>query len=166
MEERFGDVARRASKLLYLVPSVLVQEGFKTDILADTIDQFKDDIPSPHLIESEIDNWRCTYLNLPKDKVPTTIAGAIKEIDAVNFPNVFVMLKLVATFPITPCECERSFSTMRRLKSWLRSSMDTERLGALALMNAHYNHEVSYTRASDLFFQLFPRKLEKTNLVF
>ena len=129
MEERFGDVARRASKLLYLVPSVLIQEGFKTDILADTIDQFKDDIPSPHLIESEIDNWRCTYLNLPKDKVPTTIAGAIKEIDAVNFPNVFVMLKLVATFPITSCECERAFSTiMRRLKSWLQSSMVTERL--------------------------------------
>ena len=92
---------------------------YTTAVLAVAIEQYKDYIPSPHLIEAEINNWRCTYLTLPKDKVASTIARAIKKIDAACFPNVFVLLKLVATSPKTSCDCERSFSNMWRFKSWL-----------------------------------------------
>ena len=104
--------------------------------------------------------------DMPADEVPTTISGAIKVLDSDHFPNLFILIKLVATFPITSCECERSFSTLRRLKTWLRTTMDTGRLGALALINTHYNHTVDYNKVAELFFQLFPRKLEIDNLIF
>ena len=105
-------------------------------------------------------------MNQEPENIPTTIAGALKVIDKMYFPNLFELLKLVATFPITSCECERSFSTLRRLKTWLRSSMETDRLAALALMNTHYGHPVCYNRVADLFFQLYPRRLFKSNLIF
>ena len=44
--------------------------------------------------------------------------------------------------------------------------METSRLGALALMNIHYDHKIDYNQVADLFFQLFLRKLEKENLIF
>ena len=170
LEERFSDVSRRASKLLYLVPSMLIREDFEMSCLDNAIDQYQDDIPNPDLIRMEITSWRHKFQNVPADEVPTTIAGAMKVIDADYFPNLFILLTLVATFPITSCECERSFSTLRRLKTWLRTwlrtSMETGRLGALALMNAHYDHCVDYNEVADLFFQLYPRKLEKNNLIF
>ena len=145
---------------------MLIHEDFKMSKLRDAINEYRDDIPHPDIVEQEIDNWRNSFMQQTTTEVPTTVAEAMKAVNAVHFPNVFALLKLVATLPITSCECERSFSTLRRLKTWTRSTMETDRLGALALMNVHYNHKVSYTRASDLFFQLYPRKMQKTNLVF
>nr|CAB3267957.1 zinc finger MYM-type protein 1-like [Phallusia mammillata] len=38
------------------------------------------------------------------------------------FTQVFILLKLLLVCPVSSCECERSFSTLRRLKTWLRST--------------------------------------------
>ena len=36
----------------------------------------------------------------------------------IDLPNLIILLKLVATYPITSCQCEHTFSTLRRLKTW------------------------------------------------
>ncbi|XP_065665586.1 52 kDa repressor of the inhibitor of the protein kinase-like [Hydra vulgaris] len=41
------------------------------------------------------------------------------------------------TSPVTSCECERSFSVMRRLKDYTRTTMSEDRLNGLALMYIH-----------------------------
>ncbi|XP_046862975.1 uncharacterized protein LOC124456622 [Xenia sp. Carnegie-2017] len=41
------------------------------------------------------------------------------------------------TLPITSCECERSISALRNLKTYQRSTMVEERLNGLALMRIH-----------------------------
>ena len=45
------------------------------------------------------------------------------------------LLRILWTIPVNVCECERSFSSLRRLKTYLRSTMDQERLSALALIH-------------------------------
>ena len=97
--------------------------------------------------------------------LPSTLASAIKECDKTRFPNLFILLKIGCTLPVTSCECERSFSTMRRLRTWLQSSMNMKRLSALAIMNIHRDIEVNYQKAAQLFFQLHPQKLQESNLV-
>ena len=93
MNQRFSVKTRRASKLLYLVPSMLIQENFNIALLEDVIEEYRDDIPYPDIIKIEI-----------------------------------------------------------------HTIMDTDRLGALALMNVHYNHDINYTKAYDLFFNCIRRK--------
>ena len=39
--------------------------------------------------------------------------------------------------PVTSCEAERSFSILRRIKTYLCSTMKQERLTGLALLNVH-----------------------------
>eukprot|EP00057_Strongylocentrotus_purpuratus_P016041 XP_011670515.1 PREDICTED: uncharacterized protein LOC105441264 [Strongylocentrotus purpuratus] len=39
---------------------------------------------------------------------------------------------------LTSSECERSFSALRRLKTWLRSTMTQKRLNAVAVCNSHH----------------------------
>ena len=44
-------------------------------------------------------------------------------------------LKIAVTLPISSASAERSFSAMKRIKSWLRASMGNERLSDLAVIN-------------------------------
>nr|XP_054761170.1 zinc finger MYM-type protein 1-like [Lytechinus pictus] len=53
------------------------------------------------------------------------------------FPEVRTLMKLLLVCPVSSSECERSFSTLRRLKSWLRNTMTQRRLNAVAVCNVH-----------------------------
>ena len=83
---------------------------------------------------------------VPKSQRGSTLATAIKESDEGHFPNIFVLLKIACTLPVTSCECERSFSAMRRHRRWLRSTMKTERLTDLTIMNVQREAEVDYEK--------------------
>lgn len=52
-----------------------------------------------------------------------------------TFPNAYRFMQIALVLPISSATCERSFSTMRRIKNWLRSSMDQDRFSSLALAN-------------------------------
>ena len=51
-----------------------------------------------------------------------------------TFPNVATAVRIYLTIPVNNCEGERSFSTLSRVKNYLRSTMAQDRLGALSLM--------------------------------
>jgi len=51
--------------------------------------------------------------------------------------NVVIIIRLVLTMGATSATPERSFSTMRRLKTWLRSTMTQKRFNSLSLLNVH-----------------------------
>ena len=51
------------------------------------------------------------------------------------------LVKLLLTAPATSCTAERSFSMLRRLKSWLRTTLSQERLNHGAVL-ATYAEEV------------------------
>ncbi len=52
-------------------------------------------------------------------------------------PNMFKVVKVLATMPISSCEAERSFSTLRRIKNHMRTTMGQERLSALNVIAMH-----------------------------
>ena len=47
------------------------------------------------------------------------------------------LCRLLLVCPVSSCESERSFSALRRLKTWLRNSMTQPRLNAVALCHIH-----------------------------
>ena len=53
------------------------------------------------------------------------------------YPNMVTIITILVTMPLSTTIPERSFSTMRRVKTYLRSKMKTERIAALALMHAY-----------------------------
>lgn len=52
-----------------------------------------------------------------------------------TFSNVFKLMQIALTIPVSSATCERSFSTMRRIKNWLRSRMSQDRFSNLSLIN-------------------------------
>lgn len=53
------------------------------------------------------------------------------------FSEVKRLLALIQCQPISAASCERSFSCLRRLKTWLRSTMAQKRLSHVALLTTH-----------------------------
>nr|CAH7712964.1 unnamed protein product [Callosobruchus chinensis] len=51
------------------------------------------------------------------------------------FPNVVVAIKIFLTMPVTVASCERSFSKLKLIKTYLRSTMGQERLSGLAILS-------------------------------
>jgi len=57
------------------------------------------------------------------EMLPSNALHAIKHCDPVIFPNIFVLLKVLCTLPVSTATPERSFSGLKRVKSYLRNSM-------------------------------------------
>jgi hypothetical protein len=52
-------------------------------------------------------------------------------------PEVINLLRLYLTLPVTSCTAERSFSGLRRLKTYLRSTVTQKRLNHIAVLHFH-----------------------------
>ena len=64
----------------------------------------------------------------------------LKEKDVLMMmPELSKVLKIYSVLPISSCEAERSFSALKRLKTYLRSKMGQNRLSSLALMHLERN---------------------------
>ena len=88
---------------------------------------------------------------LQKEEKPSDLAAALKSCNRAVYPNIFQMLHLFLTLPITTCECERSNSALRRLKTWTRSTMEEDRLNGLALMMIHRQVGINVNSIIDKF---------------
>lgn len=156
-ESRFSPLSVTASRLLGLIPSIQCNSGVTVDI-SEVVQLYQDDLPSPELTDHELKRWTLKWQNKPSEQRPTSCAEAIKQCDALIYPNIFKLLK-------TSCECERSASTLRRLNTFMRSSMGEDRLSSLALIHTHYDMAVNLDEAVNIFSKLHPRRLELTSVL-
>jgi hypothetical protein len=68
---------------------------------------------------------------IPKEKMgPVAILKFLKRHD--SFPNASIAYRVLLTIPVTVASAERSFSKLKLLKSYLRSTMTQQRLTDLA----------------------------------
>ena len=56
------------------------------------------------------------------------------------FSQIETLVKLLLTMPCSNAEAERSFSCLRRVKTYLRNSMKQERLNHVAVIQVHQEH--------------------------
>lgn len=102
------------------------------------VEQYSSDLPSPELLDEELDRWKFHFSSCAETEFPDSVAAALKMCDPSLYPNIYVLLKIGCVLPVTSCECERSASVVRRLNNYMRASQSTERLSGLALMNVNY----------------------------
>lgn len=114
--------------------------------LSDKIkSEFDAFLPHPSSFESEITTWKLhmaewTNVDTKEDLLSTC---NFAEENRLFYPNIHTILLLLLCLPVGSVSCERSFSALRRLKTWCRNSMTDERLDSLAL--GYINHERTFT---------------------
>ena len=61
------------------------------------------------------------------------VLDLVFELDLISaFPQIVLLLQFLLTFPLTSVSTERSFSTLNRVRTFLRSTMSQSRLSSLA----------------------------------
>lgn len=76
---------------------------------------------------------------------------ALQNCDALYFPNIYNIFKILCTFTISVATAERSFSTLRLLKTYLRSTMLEDRLNGLSLLYMHRNIDLDINEIINRF---------------
>lgn len=87
-------------------------------------------------------------------------AKVLPHVDQDYYPNIHTLFVIMATLPVTSCECERSISLLRLVKSILRTTMCEDRLIGLALLQYHHDIPLDPEEVVEEFAQCHPRRLE------
>ena len=75
------------------------------------------------------------------------------------YPNIRRIVIIMLTFPVTNVCCERSLSSLRRLKSWVKATMGEERLCGLVMLHVHRDMNVSRENILRRFDETGHRKI-------
>ncbi len=75
----------------------------------------------------------------------SSVYEVLKELSTLQtvFPNLVNMLQIILTIAVNSASCERSFSSLKRIKTWLRTTMTEERLIDLATLSIERDLSVS-----------------------
>ena len=104
------------------------------DIWRDIKDEYGDLLPSIATVDAELEMWQLTTESLSEDD----LCQLLTHTDTM-FPNIHTIFYVLLTMPVSTATAERSFSCLRRLKTYLRSTTKATRLSSLALMNIHHD---------------------------
>ena len=138
----------------YLLPRVIgnitneqiaMFETYQTDLTCN-LDEFK----------REIARWRTRWSITPRDQMPTSLCA----VNPVLYPSIDTILCIMLTMPVTSATAERSFSVLRRLKTYVRSTMNNDRLSSLALMHIHRDFSVDLDRVMEKFVSAKTRRTD------
>lgn len=94
------------------------------------------------------------YTNRTLHRPPNELLSFLFDCDLqTSFVEVTKLLKLAVTIPCTSVSVERSFSAMKKIKTFFRSRMTEERLTALAYLNIEKERLLKLLQNEDDFFE-------------
>ena len=120
----------------------------------------------PDDFKSVLLEWRRACANMKEEDRPNSLLGTFKIADGDVFPDTKTLLHIGCTLPVTSSEAERSFSGLRRIKSYMRSMMNEDRLVALALMHIHHGMDINVPAICEEFAKTNKRRLFKSCIIF
>jgi len=108
-------------------------------------------------LRDEIALWHQKWIGLrlknESNFVPETAVtvAAMEACDQTTFPLIHTFMSILVTLPVSIASAERSLSTLRRVKTWLRSRVTEDRLTNLTLMIIHRDIQVDVDKVIDHF---------------
>ncbi|KAL4104264.1 hypothetical protein QTP88_019573 [Uroleucon formosanum] len=155
------------------VPSNNIEEYYKKSIFIPYLDDLmmalnvrfiphNETITSLQYIlpKAEYEIWQAKWKNIENNLKPTTAIEALSICDNLMYPNMYESLKILAIIPIFTATAERSFSTLRRLKTYLRNTTSESRLVGLTLLATHRDIDIP----DDILLDKFANSGKERNL--
>ena len=160
LETRFDKKSRICADLLVLTPTISASDKFDPASEVDNMLTWECHLPCSVQLQNEILRWKSFWQRRVDagNEIPDAFVTAITAVSKEEFPNIYTLLCIACVLPITSCEAERSFSTLRQTKTYLRNSMLTPRLSALILMAQHTTN-FNVDRVIEIFVRKHARRM-------
>lgn len=136
LNDRFSENNTPAFSLLLLHPANMLK--IPLEDLKSKIEDFAS-FYSLENINSEIELWHKVWAdkNLASISLENMELCEVEKETNIFFPTIKRALHISMALPCTTCTVERSFSTLRRVKTWLRATMGPDRLNGLCMLSVH-----------------------------
>jgi len=155
LQARFNNHKKQISSLHKLLPKICN----KFEIDANDFEIYSEFLDI-EVLPTEIQLWKRKWSNKPEKDKPNSAIEAYIKCNYEYFPNISFLLKLLATLPVSTSTPERTFSTMKRLKNYLRNSSGQERLTGLALLSVHRQIHIDPAEVIDHFAKEKNRQID------
>ena len=153
---RFDKHAKQVASLQGLLPSFISESSSPSDI-QEAVEFYSDDLPNAGILDEEFCRWKRKWLSIPSHDRPHLLHEALQQYSQHGLPNMFILLKLFATIPLSSCSCEQSASALKSLNSYLRCTQTEQRLSCLALIHLNYETYIDVNEVCKLFLEKHPR---------
>ena len=112
---------------LHIIPYIMASSPNWRDHFKDFLKFYKDDFENLSLstVDGELQLWKQHWKN-PKAVLPDSVSATLKRINFPCFPIIKTALRILGTVLVTPWVCERSFSSMKLLKTYNRSTLTND----------------------------------------
>ena len=110
--------------------------------------------------KTEVTRWKHKWSGMDPNVTPQTLVETLDHANSQFYPGVYVALVTLLTYLVSTCTAERSFSSIKRLNSPLRSTMTDERLSSLEILHIHKHKNVNIDRLVTEFARLKGRRLD------
>ena len=95
------------------------ESGFRLVVpekLQDLVTTYKCDLPAPDLLHVEYASWVCHWQqHEARRSLPNTLQETILQYDSDRYRDIFTLLKIALTMPVTTSENKRSHSQVKLL---------------------------------------------------
>ncbi|KAL1482584.1 hypothetical protein MTO96_033692 [Rhipicephalus appendiculatus] len=137
LKRRFANHRKTQQSLQFVLPKHASKGKFES--VQPAFDFYLRDMTTTHILtlKGEWEIWKTKWQAMQEDEFPRFATDALAECDKALFPNIHTLLKILAMLPVSTAAAERSFSTLKRVKTYLRNRTAEERLNGLALMSIH-----------------------------
>ena len=140
---------------------LLTLQKLENTLLSGNIDPVVHDYPeiNAQLLEIQLPMFKHNYMYRSCGEATHIIRELPAEVRGL-FTEVETLMRLLLVVPVSSSEAERSFSALRRLKTWLRTSMSQQRLNHVAVCNIHQDKLDLLTKKSICaqFISFTPRR--------
>ena len=109
-------------------------------------------------LDAELSLWEHHWENCSAN-LPDNVCVTLNQISFTCFLFIKRALRILGTIPVSSCACERSFSSMKLLKTYNRSTMTNNRLNALAMLYVHLDIHPSSEEVIKSFIAHGPHRL-------
>ena len=122
------EIKERTSKLEAALTITTIRQDAEGKIVTE-----KNKDVDGYMLAEELEALK-TFLR-PRIKPYALFEHLIENNRFTTFPNVFIALRIYLTMPITVASGERSFSKLKLIKTYLRSTVSQERLNSLSMLS-------------------------------
>jgi len=175
LESRFSGHNKAMYSLSSLIPAFITCRTI--DDLIPSLETYAAFIDDVSAVTGEFELWKRKWSSISSHQAskfrhkptisarrcqtrPSMALASLKTCNKIYFPNIHRLLVIASTLPVTTATAERSFSSLKRLKTYLRSTMTDGRLNGIALLHVHYTIPIEADEVIDDFAQCNPRRLD------
>ena len=102
ISSRFSTHSKQAASLQGLLPGNITVNTSIVD-LNEAIVFYSDDLPNPNILDEELCRWKTKWLAVKLQDRPETVSDTLKQCCPTSLPNIFTLLKLFGTIPLSSC---------------------------------------------------------------